>query len=243
MVGLAFLAKHFYKAAMPLPILYSFRRCPYAMRARLALAYSQIPVQLREVVLRDKPPALLAASSKGTVPVLVLPNGEVLDESLDIMLWALAQNDPHQWAHADELDTQACAMRLVRVCDTVFKPKLDRYKYPNRYSDSNAEEALLGCEKLIAQWNTLLQRQPFLMGKSPCLADAAIMPFVRQFAHVDKAWFDATPYDALKRWLNQWLASPLFISVMAKYPQWQAEDAIIHFPSAASDISDQPFSQ
>lgn len=215
------------------PVLYSFRRCPYAMRARLALAYAGPTVELREVVLRDKPQQLIDCSSKATVPVLQLPCGTVIDESLDIMLWALKQNDPQGWLQTD----RPRQLDLVSENDTVFKSALDRYKYPNRFQQDYpgkteqqiAQSAKQEAQQFLQQLETLLQ-QPFLLGEICSLADIALLPFMRQFAHVDKAWFDALPYPKLQQWLANFLSSALFAQVMPKFKQWQPGDEPLVFP-------------
>ncbi len=207
-----------------LPVLYSFRRCPYAMRARLALQVSGLPYELREVVLKSKPAELLAASPKGTVPVLVLSNGQVIDESLDIMRWALGQNDPDGWLNvASPDDIEA----LIAGNDGGFKHALDRYKYPNRYpleSGNNAKDFALAQRLEAASWLTGFEsrlNQGWLDGPQPCLADMATLPFVRQFAHTDAAWFAAQPWPKLQAWLARFEASALFDSVMAKHVPWK----------------------
>ena len=224
---------------MTLPILYSFRRCPYAMRARLALAVSGQVCELREVVLRDKPPALLEASPKATVPVLWLASGEVLEHSLDIMLWALRQHDPEGWLtpQAASLDAMQA---LIAANDGPFKQALDRYKYPHRFLSAQTdtgEAARQFSEQhrdSAAQWlmtlQTRLENHDWLFGPSPCLADMALLPFVRQFAHTDAAWFAAQPWPALARWLARWESGALLAQVMAKYPPWQAGQPAIYFP-------------
>ena len=202
-----------------LPILYSFRRCPYAMRARLALAMSSIGYDLREVSLKNKPAEMLAASPKGTVPVLVLPGGQVIDESLDIMRWALAQSDPDGWL-SPALDEM---LPLVADNDGKFKHALDRYKYPNRYpleSDKDEKAFALAQRLEAANWLAKLQirlSQGWLFGAQPSLADMAILPFVRQFAHTDAAWFAAQPWPQLQAWLTNFEASAMFKNVMAKH--------------------------
>ena len=201
------------------PILYSFRRCPYAMRARMALMTSETPVRLREVVLRDKPAEMIAVSPKATVPVLVLDDGVVVDESLAIMLWALERGDPHGW-----LDDREHSEALIAEADSDFKSNLDRYKYPSRYDDvdpavhrSAGMEFLVKLDKRLAQHGQLL-------GPRPRLADYAIFPFVRQFANNDRNWFDAQPLSALQKWLAGHLDSKLFAAIMTKYPQWKTGD-------------------
>jgi glutathione S-transferase len=189
-----------------LPIFYSFRRCPYAMRARLALRVSETAVELREVSLKNKPAEMLAASPKATVPVLVLPDGRVIDESLDIMHWALARHDPAQWLAADSAD-------LIAQNDGMFKHHLDRYKYPNRYGSNTLDHraaAFAWLEVLEAR----LQNHRYLCDDSPRLADYALLPFVRQYAQTDRPWFDAQSLPALHHWLGTLVASSLFVAVM-----------------------------
>ncbi len=200
-----------------LPILYSFRRCPYAMRARIAVAMSDVKVELREVVLRDKPLELIEASAKATVPVLVLPGSEVLDESLDIMRWALEQNDPENWlAHVDA--------DLIAANDGPFKRALDRYKYPHRYDLPNGIEHRDQALANISDLNERLDDMPFLAGDKRGFTDIAIFPFIRQFAATDQGWFDALPLPALQAWLDGLQSSDLFASIMIRYPQWKAGD-------------------
>ena len=200
---------------MPLPILYSFRRCPYAIRARLALKCAQIPLELREVVLRHKPEAMLAISPKGTVPVLQLPDGQVIDESLDIMNWALRQADPEGWL---DLPDAQVTHDLIARNDGPFKHLLDRYKYPERHPERSAAEWRDEAVRIhLADLDTRLQAHPCLFGAHWSLADMALLPFVRQFAQVDRVWFDATPaLPALRAWLQRGLDLPLFAAVMAK---------------------------
>jgi len=200
------------------PILYSFRRCPYAMRARLAIAYANVAVELREVELRNKPQAMLLISPKATVPVLQLENSRVLDESLDIMLWALQQNDPEHWLKAASLDH---AKALIRGNDEPFKYFLDRYKYADRYPAYSELYYRQQGELFLADLESLLTQSAYLCGEYFSLADAAILPFIRQFCAVDPTWFKGAPYPALRQWLNHFLASSLFERVMTKYPCWQ----------------------
>jgi glutathione S-transferase len=199
-----------------LPILYSFRRCPYAMRARMAIAVSGVSVELREVVLRDKPPEMLEVSPKGTVPVLVLSDGTVLEESLDIMRWALGQNDPEDWLeHIDD--------ELIAANDGPFKQALDRYKYPHRYDLpdglAHRDEGL----KHLVDLNAALAKARFLSGEQCGFTDIAVFPFVRQFAATDQDWFDSLALPALQAWLLSLTGSALFAEIMVKYPQWKAD--------------------
>lgn len=210
-----------------LPVLYSFRRCPYAIRSRLALQVSGLPYELREVSLKSKPLEMLAASPKGTVPVLVLPDGQVIDESLDIMRWALVQHDPQGWL-SPKLDDM---LTLIAGNDGEFKHALDRYKYPNRYPlESGGDEQAFALAQRFeaASWlQTLDSRlsQGWLYGHQASLADMAILPFVRQFAHTDSAWFAEQPWPMLLDWLARFEASGLFEAVMEKHVQWQR----VHF--------------
>lgn len=215
--------------AAPRPILYSFRRCPYAMRARLALVSSGVSCELREVVLRDKPQALRDASPKATVPVLVLPDGRVLEQSLDIMLWALGQNDPQGWLSPAQGDMDAM-LALIAECDEVFKGHLDRYKYPQRYGDIDGLAYRDQGARWLGSLEQALGHNGFLFGRHAALADMAIAPFVRQFAHVDMDWFQAQPWPHIQAWLSAWMASDLFERVMQKYAPWTAGDDGVDFP-------------
>ena len=210
-----------------LPILYSFRRCPYAIRARLAIRASGQQIALREVKLAAKPQALLACSAKATVPVLVLPDGTVIDESRDIMNWALGQHDPENWLPSDQtLLKQINA--LIDMNDGEFKHHLDHYKYADRFPEHPMTFYRQQAESFIAELEARLKMTLFLCGDECSLADMAIFPFIRQFAHVDKAWFDQTDYSQLQAWLDSFLKSSLFLGVMDKYQPWQpGDDAVI----------------
>ena len=201
------------------PILYSFRRCPYAMRARLALAAADLVCELREVILSDKPAALRLVSPKATVPVLVLPDGVVIDQSLDIMLWALRQADAHPWLGKSAASLQAM-LEWVHGCDGTFKQNLDRYKYPGRYGLENGlEHRTLGAE-FLQRMNARLQNQNYLMGNDVTLADMAVAPFVRQFSHTDKKWFANQDWLELQRWLYAFEESVELANTMKKYAPW-----------------------
>ena len=213
-----------------MPILYSFRRCPYAMRARTVLHRSGVRVELREVVLRDKPPELLEASRKGTVPVLVLPDGGVIDESRDIMAWALRLSDPEGWWPVAR-EEQVSVTRLLDENDAEFKFHLDRYKYPNRYPGAEPLASRAAAERFVRRLDELLRGHAFLLGNAITLADVGIFPFIRQFARTDPDWFQATPYPALRRWLDYFLRMPWFTDVMKKYPPWRAGQPPVYFPS------------
>jgi glutathione S-transferase len=210
------------------------------MRARLALAVSGQRCELREIVLRDKPAAMLAASPKATVPVLVLPGGEVLAQSLEIMRWALVQRDPERWLPADGPGQQV-QQALIAANDGPFKHALDRYKYPNRYAGEHAGDCqtfAVWHRSLAATWllslDSLLGSHDWLCGPTACLADMAILPFVRQFAHTDPGWFAAQPWPQLGAWLGRWESSALFNRVMEKYPPWRAGRCGPAFPYATS---------
>lgn len=210
-----------------LPILYSFRRCPYAMRARMTLCGGSIAVELREVSLRAKPEAMLAISAKGTVPVLHLPDQTVLDESLDIMRWALAQSDPDQWL-IPELAAQST--RLIAENDGSFKENLDRYKYWERYPADSQQDYRAAAEVFLHKLEILLEDNRYLLGNKIGITDIAIFPFIRQFAFVDKDWFDQAPYPRIQDWLQSFLDSALFADIMGKQPAWQEGDRTLFFP-------------
>lgn len=205
------------------PILYSFRRCPYAMRARLAIASAGIQCELREILLRDKAPEFLEASPKGTVPVVV-DDGVVIDESYDVMFWALRQNDPEDW-----LSVSQSGLDLVAECDGPFKQALDRYKYPNKFG-SYAEESRAQGSVFLDKLDSILAENAHLGGERASLADFAILPFIRQFANTDRAWFDDQDWPHLLRWLNNFLESDRFKSIMDKHPKWVAGDPVTVFP-------------
>jgi len=200
---------------MALPILYSYRRCPYAMRARMALSYAGIAVEIREVSLKDKPAHLLQVSPKGTVPVLVLQSGQVIEQSLDIMYWALQQHDADGWLRADPQQ-----QLLIAENDGSFKQNLDRYKYAIRFPEHSAEHYRQQGELFLEKLEQRLQQSAFLLGNTISLADIAIFPFIRQFAAVDSVWFEAAAYIRLKSWLQHLVGSALFESVMVKYPSY-----------------------
>jgi glutathione S-transferase len=222
-------------AAAPCPVLYSFRRCPYAMRARLALLVSEQVCELREVVLKEKPPELLQASSKATVPVLVFADGQVLDQSLDIMMWALQQHDPEHWL-LDNGDALNAALNWVARCDRDFKPQLDRYKYPHRFGLVDAAPARLSGAVFLNALDVELLQHAYLMGEKLSLADIALAPFVRQFAHTDPVWFAQQPWPALQKWLIRFEESPIYAQAMKKMAAWQSGQAPVYFSGDFSAI-------
>ena len=207
-------------------ILYSFRRCPYAMRARLALQAAGQVVEHREIALKDKPAEMLRASPKGTVPVLVLADGTVLDESLDIMRWALERSDPQGWLGGDDADRED-AWALIAHNDGEFKFHLDRYKYPHRYSLADGVVHRELARGFLETLQNRLALHSFLAGARFGLADAAIAPFVRQFAHTDAAWFAAQSWSHLAQWLQDFEASAAFAQVMEKHPVWPGDAASV----------------
>ena len=201
-----------------LPILYSYRRCPYAMRARMAIYSADITVEIREIVLRDKPAHLLKMSPKGTVPVLILQNDIVIEQSLEIMFWALQQSDPNDWLNADSEKMQA----LITENDTHFKQALDAYKYPERYPQFTQIHYRQQGEIFLQKLESLLNQHIYLLKNTACLADIAIFPFVRQFAAVDLTWFESSNYPKLQNWLNTLIHSEIFERVMKKQPTYIA---------------------
>lgn len=206
---------------MSTPVLYSFRRCPYAIRARLALAVSGVQVELREVVLRDKPKAFLDASPSATVPCLV-SSQQTIDESLDIMIWALEQNDPESW-----LAMPALGRDWIDRSDGPFKTALDRVKYASRYPDQDPDDHRRIASDFLSDLDA--QIDGWIFGHHT-LADFAILPFVRQFACIDKPWFDAQPWPLLQGWLEAFLASDRFDEIMPKFPAWHQDDPAMLFP-------------
>lgn len=201
------------------------------MRARLALTVSATSVELREVVLRNKPAELLLASPKGTVPVLLVRD-QVLEHSLDIMLWALQQRDPERWLQPEQGNLQDM-LALIAACDGEFKQHLDRYKYPERYPGEDCLVHRAQGAAWLATLDQRLQTQDALLGKRRALADWAIAPFVRQFAHTDADWFAAQPWPRLQAWLQGFLESALFTQVMPKFAPWQSGTAGVVFPVSA----------
>ncbi len=208
-----------------IPILYSFRRCPYAMRARMAILLNNITVELREVVLRDKPPSLLCYSPKGTVPVLV-DNGSVVDESREIIDWSIAESKAPVISPATEQQ-----QRLIDHNDNVFKSHLDKYKYFDRHPQYPQSHYREQGEQFLAQLEEKLSNQPYLFGQHISYADIAIFPFIRQFAGVENGWLAASRYRQVKRWLDGFLQSEAFKQTMKKFAKWQENDEAIFFPS------------
>ncbi len=190
------------------------------MRARLGIYLAQKPVNLREIVLKHKPAAMLALSPKGTVPVLILQNGVVIEESFEIMCWALSQHDPKDLLLANNSNKQEAAKALIEYNDQVFKSWLDKYKYADRFPEHSQQHYRQQGELYIQQLESLLDKQPQLLGQTPSIADYAIYPFIRQFAHVDKAWFEQSAYKNVQLWLANHLQSEAFTTIMQKFPTW-----------------------
>ena len=227
---------------MNLPILYSLQNCPYAMRARLAILLAQQTVLLRAVTTKNKPAEMLAASAKGTIPVLVFNSaidfnselsnsaiserkalagsGEVIDESLAIMLWALTQNDPDNLLYAEQADALPEMLKIIEENDKNFKPTLENYKRAKRFREDSEEYCRLQCEHFIQQLEIRLANHDFLMGPTPSLLDYALLPFIRQFARVNRQLYLRGPYKNLQVWLSYHLQSQLFSKAMLKYPLW-----------------------
>ena len=219
---------------MARPILYSFRRCPYAIRARLAIASAGVAVTLREIVLREKPAPFLAASPSATVPCLVTVEGQSIDESYDVMRWALAQADPEAL-----LQMPSAGDALIAETDGPFKTALDHTKYATRHPDLDAEQERAKAMRFIAKLDARIGGKDWLFGEAPKLADFAILPFVRQFAMVDKARFDAEAGAGVRAWLDRFLISDRLAAVMAKYPQWTPDAAEIRFPESVGPLANR----
>jgi len=209
------------------PILYTFRRCPYAMRARFAIRSSKIIVEIREIKLQEKPLEFLKLSPKGTVPVLITNSGEVLEESMDIIYWALNKNDPHKWLAKGKLENQEI-IKLLDDLENKFKPNLDKYKYPSRFSGVDQffhrDKNLCFLKKL----NCYLENNKSLNCEHLSLLDYTIFPFVRQFRNVDQDWFDKLNFIFLNKWINQIIDSKDFSSIMKKFKKWEPNDVPIY---------------
>lgn len=212
---------------MDTPVLYSFRRCPYCMRAHMALKKTGIKTELREVNLSDLPKEVLNISSQSTVPVLVLPDGTTYDESWDIVKWALAQNDPDNWLGKDNeflLDAEI----LIETNDYSFKIDLDHYKYADRFPEHSEQYYREQCEEFIEELEDMLSEHTYLLSDQLSLADIGVFPFIRQFALVDKDWFDQAPYPKVQQWLNRIIDSELFQDIFQKHELWKAGDTAIY---------------
>ena len=213
-----------------LPVLYSFRRCPYAIRARMAVLQAGVRCELREVVLKEKPQAMLDVSSKGTVPVLVTDDGKVIEQSLEVMRWALQQHDPEDWL----LDDDHHSASLLEQNDDEFKYYLDRYKYHVGYPEHPPAWYRERASRFLDRLESVLEKhagQALQNAQRPGFVDAAIFPFIRQFANVDMDWFMESPYPLLKAWYRRLEQSELFQQCMHKYAQWQPQQSPVYFPA------------
>ena len=208
------------KTLQDLPILYSLRRCPYAMRARLGILLANQQVLIREIVTKDKPKELLKCSPKGTVPVLVLPDGKVIEQSWDVMMWALQQNDPQDLLRSSNPSLSEQIHQLIQHNDNEFIGHLEKYRASVRYRNNDIEQRRNLCEVFIAELEDKLAQHDYLFGDSPSLADFAVMPFVSQFVRVEKKWFVQSEYQNVVRWLRTHLESKLYTHVMKQYPLW-----------------------
>lgn len=212
-----------------LPIIYSLRNCPYAMRARIAIFKAKQTVILRDIVLSDKPKEMITASPKATVPVLVLADGTVIEESLAIMLWALNETDPNDLLQSQNTHALADMLNLIQSFDHDFKVCLEQYKCAKRYRENNIIEYRELCEQFIQILENRLNSHHFLMSNTESLADIALIPFIRQFARVERQWYLQSPYPKVRQWLNSYLQSPMFTKVMAKYPLWLDKFEVVLF--------------
>ncbi len=203
-----------------LPILYSLRNCPYAMRARIAIFKSKQTILLRDLVLSNKPEEMIAASPKATVPVLVLADGTVIDESLEVMLWALKETDPDDLLHSHITNALPDMFQLINDFDQDFKLCLEQYKCAKRYRENDLFEHRENCEVYIKKLEQRLTKHLFLMSDKESLADIALLPFIRQFARIERQWYLQSPYPNVRQWLNNYLQSSMFTKVMAKQLLW-----------------------
>lgn len=205
---------------MSLPILYSLRQCPYAMRTRIGLLQAKQPVILRDIVMKNIPKEMLDASPKGEVPVLVFEDSSVIDESLDIMIWALNQSDPSNLLFNHQTNTYQDMLDLINRNDNEFVDALKKYKAASRYHDSEEINCRQQCEPFIGYLEQCLTKHDYIFGNTVSLADYAILPFIRQFSRVDRKWYLQAPYPNLQRWLERHYQDPIFSKAMTKYPQW-----------------------
>ena len=212
-----------------LPVLYSLRNCPYAMRARIAIFKAQQIVILRDIVLSNKPQEMITASPKATVPVLVLANGSVIEESLAVMLWALNETDPDDLLQSQHEQNLTAMLKLIECFDDEFKTCLEQYKCAKRYQEKNIIECRERCELFIKVLEERLTINSFLMSNKESLADIAILPYIRQFARIERQWYLQSPYPKVRLWLNNYLQSPMFTKVMAKYPLCLDNHEVVFF--------------
>ncbi|MCW8900271.1 MAG: glutathione S-transferase [Gammaproteobacteria bacterium] len=216
---------------MSYPILYSLRQCPYAMRARISLLLAKQTVLLRDIVMKNIPSEMLAVSPKGTVPVLLFDDSSVIEESIDIMTWALKQNDPSNLLRSHQPNDYQEMFELIKRNDNEFIEALNKYKAAARYHDAAESTYRRQCEPFITYLEECLTRHDYLIGATPSLADYAILPFIRQFSRVDRKWYLQAPYPKLQHWLEQHYQNPIFSKAMTKYPQWLDNKESILFGS------------
>ncbi|SMY34886.1 glutathione S-transferase [Photobacterium andalusiense] len=215
---------------MTKPILYSLRQCPYAIRARLGLRLAEQDVEIRDISLKDKPIEMMAVTSKGTVPLLVLNNGDYIDESLNIMIWALNQHDPQNILLADSSHLFTDMINLIARNDCKYIAALEHYKADIRYHNQNITIYRNLCRSFLDDLEDRLNKHRFFMGDNPSLADYAILPFIRQFSHVERQWFRHAPYPRLQAWLEMHYQDPIFSQIMKKYPRWQSSNTSTSYP-------------
>jgi len=233
---------------MNYPILYSLQHCPYAMRARMGILLADQCVRLRAIVLKNKPKEMLKVSPKGTVPVLVIENEstfnnaleengikdyKVIEESLDVMLWALTKNDPRNLLLNHQPTMLAEMLSFISHFDCEFKSNLEKYKSAKRYHDDDKLSHREACIKDISQLEQKLSQHQYLMGDQLSLVDYAILPFIRQFTRVERKWYLSSPYPKLQLWLKSHIESPLYSKVMAKHPLWSENNEDVIFGSHA----------
>lgn len=207
-----------------IPILFSFRRCPYAMRARIAIKLCSLECEIREINLKLKNKEFLELSPKGTVPVLVLPDNKIIEESMDIIHWAISNNDPYN-LKLKNLEIYNKDMDLISIFDNEFKYHLDRYKYNSRYKGINKEEHKYKARDLLVNLNNSLKEKQWLNGENISISDISILPFIRQYRIADIKWFDEKlELPNINRWLDKFLNSKIFNNVMKKYKIWETTD-------------------
>lgn len=214
---------------MPFSVLYSLRQCPYAMRARLGILHSGQSVILRDIDMKNKPESMLTASPKGTVPVLVRTNGSVIDESIDIMFWALQQSDPKALLYPQQPEQMTDILRLIQHNDTDFIDALQQYRAASRYHDTNEKECRDKCVERLNEIEQRLSQHQYIMGETPSVVDYAILPFIRQFSRVDKKWYAQAPLPNLRAWLMTHYNDPNFSKTMVAHPKWQEGSTPIIF--------------
>ena len=217
------------KEPTDLPILYSLRNCPYAMRARFGIFKSKQQVILRDIVLSNKPDEMIAASPKGEVPTLVVSSSLVIDQSLEVMLWALNKSDPNDLLHSNNEEALPLMLKFIAAFDIGFKAAFDKYSAAKRYHDDNVEQYRQNCEVYINDLEQRLNKHAFLMSENESLADIALISFIRKFAKVERKWYLQSPYPKVRAWLNSYLQSALFSKVMKEYPLWLESKELIIF--------------